>query len=171
MVAIIPPPPKPHGIVKFTASGLFTVPPGVRTVYVSGCGGGSNGIIGAPGFAGQAAVKTPVSVTPGESIPVTVGSAGATGSASSFGSYLTIAGAPAAVVTGFQNASQPMPAPGQSGPFGVGGAPATSSAAPGGNASGYGAGGGAGYMAGTGFSGWAGSQGGNGSNGVIIVEY
>ncbi len=107
MVAIIPPPPKPHGIVKFAASGLFTVPPGVRTVFITGSGGGASGDGGdvnghKDGGAAASRFKFPVSVTPGEVIAVTVGagaaagaaanSPGTAGNATTFGTYLTIPG-------------------------------------------------------------------------------
>jgi hypothetical protein len=87
----------------FTSSGTFTVPAGVTKVYVSGCGGGggtdsdewsTGGGGGAWCF--QVAVG---SLTPGNTISVTVGAAGATnssggtsGGTTSFGSYITLGG-------------------------------------------------------------------------------
>jgi hypothetical protein len=108
---------------RFTASGSFVVPAGVTTLYVSGCGGGGGGggagsnntggaasAGGGGGGAGQPALRTPVAVTPGQVLPITVGAAGAgapgaaqgvattsaqiggNGGVSSVGSLLTLAG-------------------------------------------------------------------------------
>lgn len=98
---------------RFTTSGTFVVPAGRTTLYVSGCGGGAgggggcDGIVGtrgaggAGGEAGRSAIKVAVAVTPGQSIPVTIGAGGArgdrfsdglAGSATSLGSLLTLAG-------------------------------------------------------------------------------
>ncbi|WAI50264.1 phage tail protein [Pseudomonas triclosanedens] len=103
---------------RFTSSGSFTVPNGVTTLYLSGCGGGSGGG-GGGGFvasgsgggggggAGQSAIKVPVNVSPGQVIAVTIGAggslgaggapgangvAGSAGGVTSFGSLLTLAG-------------------------------------------------------------------------------
>lgn len=108
--------PASGGTQRFTADGTFTVPPGVTTVYVSGSGGGGGGGAGAGsnyprsgggggGGAGRMAVKQPVSVTPGQQIPVVIGSAGSAGlssagnggnggngGATSFGALLTLSG-------------------------------------------------------------------------------
>lgn len=112
----------PHGISRFTASGTFTVPAGVTTLYVSGCGGGGGGGGGAGyntsnssyyagggggGGAGSQAIRTPISVTPGLVVNVTIGAAGAAGvsgatgatggnggdgGSTAFGTALTLAG-------------------------------------------------------------------------------
>jgi hypothetical protein len=97
-----------HGQQVFTANGTFTVPAGVTQVYVSMCGGGGGG--GYPGYqvpggacgggGGESVLKYSVTVTPGESIPVTIGaggygsdvSDGSSGGSSSFGSYITCVG-------------------------------------------------------------------------------
>jgi hypothetical protein len=81
----------------FTSSGTFTVPSGVTTVYVTGCGGGGGGLDswGSGGGAGAWCMKVPVTVTPGGTISVTVGSGGSVnnnGGASSFGSHITLGG-------------------------------------------------------------------------------
>ena len=93
----------------FTSSGTFTVPSGVTQVLVTligGGGGGSKGgggsLSGAGGGGGGVYYRTPVTVTPGSSIPVTIGSGGAGGTSShidgyaggtsSFGSYLSATG-------------------------------------------------------------------------------
>lgn len=105
---------------SFTTNGSFTVPAGVTTVYVSGCGGGGGGAGaggtgaslgtaggGAGGGAGQFAYRIPIAVTPGQVISVTIGAGGThsnggaagtsatdagNGGATSFGSLLTLAG-------------------------------------------------------------------------------
>lgn len=75
---------------RFTANGTFTVPAGITTLYLSGCGGGAGGSGGAGysssgsgggsgGGAAQSAIKTAVTVTPGATYTVTVGGAGAGG--------------------------------------------------------------------------------------------
>jgi hypothetical protein len=89
----------------FTASGTFVVPPKVYTVYVTMCGGGGGGGRGVGYYGGGGAqcwIKQPVNVTPGDSIPVTVGAGGTgktssdgngtAGGASSFGSLLSASG-------------------------------------------------------------------------------
>ncbi|NMC35026.1 MAG: hypothetical protein GYA36_21605, partial [Veillonellaceae bacterium] len=90
---------------KFEASGTFVVPPKVYTVYVTMCGGGGGGGRGSGYYGGGGAqcwIKQPVSVTPGDSITVTVGAGGTgktssdgngtAGGASSFGSLLSASG-------------------------------------------------------------------------------
>lgn len=93
----------------FTSSGTFIVPSGVTQVLVTligGGGGGSKGggahSSGAGGGGGGVYYRAPVTVTPGSSIPVTIGSGGAGGTSShidgyaggtsSFGSYLSATG-------------------------------------------------------------------------------
>ena len=94
----------------FTASGTFTVPGGITTVYLTLCGSGASGSSGFGGTArgggsgAQSVINFPVSVTPAESVTVTVGSArpggtlanpgleGLDGIASSFGSYISALG-------------------------------------------------------------------------------
>lgn len=78
----------PHGLSRFTSSGSFTVPAGVTKVWVSGCaaGGGGGASLatnsssfvtgGSGGGAGQPAMSVPITVTPGQVIPVTIGTGG-----------------------------------------------------------------------------------------------
>lgn len=100
---------------NFTSSGTFIVPAGITAVYVTMTGGGGGGAGGAGsgynygggGGGGAAAyLKQLVSVTPGASIPITIGVAGAggvgavdatfnngsAGTISSFGALLSAAG-------------------------------------------------------------------------------
>lgn len=86
-----------HGNARLTTSGNFTVPAGVTTLYLSGCagggggggGGGSSAVVvgggGSGGGAGQSVIKIPVTVTPGQTINVTIGAGGAGGTAGSSG--------------------------------------------------------------------------------------
>jgi hypothetical protein len=80
----------------FISNGSFTVPAGVKTIYISGCaggGGGGAGIItavnncstgGSGGGAGQWVLRTVANnVTPGQVIPITIGAGGAGGPATS----------------------------------------------------------------------------------------
>jgi len=77
----------------FTASGVFTVPAGVKKLIVEVIGGGGGGgaydnsyrSCGGGGYA----KKIIVNLTPGTRIPVTVGASGGT---SSFGSYCSATG-------------------------------------------------------------------------------
>ncbi|ROL82734.1 hypothetical protein BK636_10640 [Pseudomonas chlororaphis] len=75
------------GIQRFTANGSFTVPEGVTKIWLSGCAGGGGGGAcpggtsatssgGGGGGAGQPVIRFPVSVTPGQVIPVVIGAAG-----------------------------------------------------------------------------------------------
>ncbi len=78
----------------FTANGTYTVPPSVTQIWVSGCaggggGGGGGGTVGSSGNvgggggggggAGQSTIKQPISVTPGDSLSITIGAAGVGG--------------------------------------------------------------------------------------------
>ena len=92
----------------FYTSGTYTVPAGVTTVYVSGCGGGAGGSHFYGGGGGESVIRKAISVTPGQSITVTIGSGGAgkptsagtissfysgtNGGNTSFGSYLKLSG-------------------------------------------------------------------------------
>lgn len=87
---------------KFTASGAFTVPDGVTTIYLSGCAGGGGGGAGATnsggqsslvgggggggGGAGLSVIKQAYSVNPGDVIPITIGAGGIGGPGASAGS-------------------------------------------------------------------------------------
>ncbi|WP_145536957.1 hypothetical protein [Yersinia alsatica] len=78
----------PHGFSRFTSSGSFTVPAGVTQLWVSGCaagGGGGSSLStnsssfvtgGSGGGAGQPVIRFPITVTPGQVIPVTIGTGG-----------------------------------------------------------------------------------------------
>lgn len=78
----------PHGFSRFTSSGIFTVPAGVTQIFVSGCaagGGGGSSLAtnsssfvtgGSGGGAGQPALNVPITVTPGQVIPITIGTGG-----------------------------------------------------------------------------------------------
>lgn len=82
---------------RFIANGSFTVPTGVSTIYISGCAGGGGGgggsdnstgqssLVGGGGGggggAGQFLYREPFSVTSGQVIAITIGSAGAAGAA------------------------------------------------------------------------------------------
>jgi hypothetical protein len=93
---------------EFTSSGNFTVPAGVTTVWVTMIGGGgsgaNNGSNGGGGGAGGAfCYKSPVTVTPGATVSVTIGSGGAgvtapnngnAGGTTSFGSLSVSGGGP-----------------------------------------------------------------------------
>jgi hypothetical protein len=97
-----------HGIQVFTASGTFTVPAGVTTVKATVVGGGGGGANCSPtivtpgsslssgggGGAGALAVGS-YSVTPGQTVPVIVGTGGASqsnGGSSSFGAFCSASG-------------------------------------------------------------------------------
>lgn len=83
----------PHGFSRFTSSGSFTVPDGVTQIFVSGCaagGGGGSSLAtnsssfltgGSGGGAGQPALNVPITVTPGQVIPITIGTGGTGGTA------------------------------------------------------------------------------------------
>ncbi|SFN29909.1 Phage tail fibre repeat-containing protein [Izhakiella capsodis] len=86
---------------KFTASGSFTVPTGVTTIYLSGCAAGGGGASGATnsggksslvgggggggGGAGQSIIKQAFTVTPGQVLTISIGAAGNGAQASTAG--------------------------------------------------------------------------------------
>jgi hypothetical protein len=90
----------------FTSAGIFTVPPGVTTVYVTMCGGGGGGGAadglnnGAPGGNAAIVFMRAVQVTPGQSITITIGAGGSggksgygtSGGTTSFGPYVSCIG-------------------------------------------------------------------------------
>lgn len=105
--------PSTTGKQLFTSSGTFTVPTGITTVWVQLKGGGGGGggantsntstALGTGGYGGegQVACLTPITVTSGQTIIVTIGaggvggsvnSIGGTGGATSFGTYLSAVG-------------------------------------------------------------------------------
>ena len=96
------------GVKSFVASGSFTVPPGVTQVEVEVWGAGCGSFASLPGLpsgggsGGGYARKLVTGLTPGQSIPVTVGVGGvggttdgagaSAGGASSFGSFASASG-------------------------------------------------------------------------------
>jgi len=83
----------PRNTVVFASSGSWTVPQGVTKILVSGCAGGGGGGgggasnstsggagSGGGGGAGQFVIKQAISVTPGSTITITIGSGGSGGS-------------------------------------------------------------------------------------------
>lgn len=110
-VAAMPP---TRGQQTFATNGTFVVPSGVTKIYASACAGGGGGagtynntststVVsgGGGGGAGQSILKQPYTVTPGQSIPITVGVAGTAGAvgggggsggSTSIGSIVTLAG-------------------------------------------------------------------------------
>lgn len=91
----------PPNFIRFASGGAFTVPQGVYTIYLSGCAAGGGGASGATnnggqsslvgggggggGGAGQSIIKQAYSVTPGQSLTVTIGSGGNGAQASASG--------------------------------------------------------------------------------------
>lgn len=83
----------PHGLSRFTSNGSFTVPANVTRIWVSGCGAGGGGGAslatnsvsfitgGGGGGAGESIMRNPFNVTPGQVIPITIGTGGNGGSA------------------------------------------------------------------------------------------
>lgn len=75
----------------FAASGSFSVPAGVELVFVSGVGGGGgggaalSGLGGGGGEGGGGVWRYPVTVTPGDTVAVTIGAGGAGGTAGGVG--------------------------------------------------------------------------------------
>lgn len=179
-----------HGRQLFTSSGTFTVPKGVRQVFVSGCGGGGAGgegfYDGESGAAGMGfggggggsacAFKQALTVVSGQSYTITIGNGGVgnpnagantAGGASSFGALLTLAGGGKASALAGGASGGAYGSNGQDGGVGglTGGAGGTifGSGAGGNNAgSGFGSGGG---------GGWYCAAGKNGSKGFILVEW
>ncbi len=190
---------------SFTSSGTFVVPSAVTrlrvTVIGGGGGGGSNTAAPAGGGgSGGSSLSILTGLTPGTSIPVTVGaggnpSAGASGGVggtSSFGTYVSATGG-----SGGGGGSSYAPMPGGAGGYGVGGQVNYSgsygtdcvlSSARGGDGGGPGAGRGTtGALTAIPGQGYGGGGGGNGSNntsgagtgalggagasGIVIVEY
>lgn len=191
-------------IASFGASGAFAVPAGVTRVKVTVIGGGGAGGMHATlpaggGGAGGRAVKVVSGLTPGASVPVTVGAAGAApaspadggaGGTSSFGSYVSATGG-----AGGMGGSAPAVCAGAAGGSGVGGdvnfsgsygTDAVVAAGRGGDGGGPGAGrGSTGLIAAVGATGWGGGGGGGGGTpgggsgapggaggaGLVMVEY
>ncbi|MBX9296722.1 glycine-rich domain-containing protein [Chromobacterium vaccinii] len=102
-----------RGMQQFTASSAFTVPPSVTRLYVTlvgGGGGGAGAISGAPytpggGGAGGVLFKAPLAVTPGQTIPLTIGAGGAGGIGSGNGGTYASSTGGAGGTTTFGNLS------------------------------------------------------------------
>ena len=164
--------------VVFTSSDSWTVPEGVTTILVSGCGGGSGGAKNSAGQAGFHVLLQVINVTPGHTLSITIGGGGAGtlnyGNAggttsivdsTSSTTLLSLAGGAALMLGGETTFS----VPGQSSPWGRGGPAYGSGGANsynGGNADGYGAGGG---QCTTNASGT--TAGGSGTSGIIIIQW
>jgi len=88
----------------FTANGTWTVPSYVTQIWVSGCAGGGGGAGGngststtgggggGGGGAGQPVIKTPISVTGGHSLSISIGAGGAAGTGGAAGGNLGTVG-------------------------------------------------------------------------------
>lgn len=102
------------GAQEFIDSGTFIVPEGVYKIWVTACGGGASGSSyggnstygypgGAGGNGGEAIVKKPFNVSPGEIINITIGAGGASvssgigkaGGNTIIGNLVTLLGGPA----------------------------------------------------------------------------
>lgn len=185
----------------FTSNGTFIVPANITTIWVSGAGGGAGGgggtstTFGEGGGAGGQALRVPMTVTPGQSVSITIGAYGAGGAPGVDGSdggttiiqglgqlYGGIGGSHtggSAGGGGTTTISSLFAFTGQggtdalsTGPAGVGGAslfglsgPSRSAQGP--NSTGFGAGG----PGGTGNNGSSGAPGGNGAPGIVIIEW
>ena len=188
----------PHGKTRYTTSGTWTAPAGVTTAWLTGCGPGGGGaggnsatVGGGGGGGGQSVIAEAVTVVPGTSYTVTIGTGGAgsviaaaNGSAGSgatvFGSTLlslaagaggTVSGVGGAAggaggsaqggAAGVSGSDNPVGGTGGSSMFGAGGAGGTSVTSPR-TGSGYGSGGGGGVQSALGAA---------GSNGFLLVEW
>lgn len=107
---------RPYSLT-FTGSGTFSVPTGVKTIFLTGCGaggGGGGGHTADPGGGGGGggggvcAVNMPVTVVPGSSLTITIGSGGtggAAGASSGAATNTTIAGLPIGTYTLYSSAT------------------------------------------------------------------
>lgn len=169
------------GVQRFVANGNFTVPAGVTTIYVSGCGGGGGGGGARPvssnncggaggGGAGQSAIRVPLAVVPGQVIAITVGgsgvggaisNSGTAGGASSVGALLTLNGGQGGSVSGAVGAASLGGNGGSGSPDGTAGSDASATIGTGAGGAGgstpFGGGGGGGKSTSSGSS--AGSSG------------
>lgn len=174
----------------FTSSGTFTIPAGitkVKATVVGGGGGGGGGNYGGGGGGGGTAIKIISGLTPGGTVSVTVGAAGAgvydangtSGGTSSFGAYCSASGGGAGLRysnggAGGIGSSGDLNIKGSGGGYIVANEPAGT-----GGASFMGGGGGYTGVASTGVGGAYGGGGAgpasligsNGAAGVVIVEY
>ncbi len=159
-------------LAAFTSSGNFTVPQGVTTIIVSACaggggGGGGGGTVGTTSGVGggggggagcgQSALKQVYAVTPGQTIPITVGGGGNGGAAGGSGGGNGQQG----TAGGNTVVGTLLTLTGGSG--GIGALGVTNAAAPAGTGGGAGGSGGQGYP--TGGAGLDGNYAGNGGTG------
>lgn len=136
---------KTHGTQTFTSDGTFTVPDGVTKISVTACGGGascswvagvsSNYVAGGQG--GACIYKKAFKVTPGQTIPITVGkggifrnvTGGVAGNPTVVGSLVTLPGGTQANTTCFYAPAHTQVDGGGIGGWGgsgaLGGSPAT----------------------------------------------
>lgn len=136
----------------------FTVPDGIKVVWVTLAGGGGGATDVHGGGGGDAKIKQRVEVTPGEVIIVTVGAGGgpgASGGASSFGAYVSCSGGSSSGAPGGPGGGGTAMSLGGDSIFGAGGKSGTGYY----NATGFGGGGAAGTSAG------------RGSSGFVLVEW
>ncbi|EAR8162922.1 hypothetical protein E2U39_20820 [Salmonella enterica] len=181
-----------RGCQTFTSNGSFTVPDGITTLYISGSAGGGGGgggysssNSGQGGGAGQAIMKQPFQVNPGDVISITIGAGGSAGSVENaggnggntiIGSLITLSGggggSPGTGSGGGNIGGQPggpgaiagedaifgVPGSGGSCLVGIGGSRRVSA-----GVSGINGGGGAG--------GYVNTSGGAGGAGIVIIEY
>jgi hypothetical protein len=125
----------------FSASGTFVVPPGVTRVRVQVWGGGgggggaansANGFAGTGGGGGGYADRRRIDVTPGQSIPVTIGAGGSAGPAggsggaggsSSFGAFCSATGGAGGAHQSPSGTTQTTPGTGTGGDLNITGQP------------------------------------------------
>lgn len=184
-----------HGKEVFTASGTWTAPKGVTTVWITGSGGGGGGggtssnagAAGGGGGHGVTVIASRQAVVPGTAYTVTIGAGGGGGSGAngsaggttSIGALVSLAGGEAGDGSTISAGALGGRGNGQMGISGLGGGDGGSSCfgqagngAPAGNANGgsaaanSGAGGGGSYRLSTGTQ-----SGGNGGSGILIVEW
>lgn len=193
-------------VVKFTANGTFTAPVNVTKAIVTLCGGGGGGggktridgdpdylVAGYGGYSGDVIYKEPVTLTPGASYSVVIGSGGAggagahvtpsdvnigsnggNGGVSSFGSILSAnggSGGRRGIPDGFSTEfGNPSGANGLSSIIGLGGILPVDATNDSGPIDGIGPGGGGSGDYSIGVDYFV-TYGGNGANGICIIEY
>lgn len=179
------------GCQTFTSNGTFVVPSNVKKIWVTACAGGQGGVYtGSDKLGGQGGdwvFKQPFSVSPNQSISITVGLGGVggtslpqkNGSNTVIGSLVTLLGGGVSGNTtggsgGAYLASSPTASrQGTSGFSGNGGSPSDASSLIGDGGGSLGRGGNGYYPAGSGGGGGCAdsSRIGNGGNGVVIIEW
>ncbi len=186
-----------HSMKLFDAIGTFIVPEGITEVWVSMCGGGGgggggnsgSGTGGSGGGGAHAIIKKHIDVTPGESIPIAVGTGGgggnivnngSAGGMSSFGPNVStpggggglqgsLVGGTAGGIGGAKGTGNFGNNGGNGGGciFGAGGTGGFSMTSGASSGGGYGSGGGGGYGSSTNGH----TAGANGSPGFVLVEW